>query len=196
MRDNGYVRMLTAALVLAAAATVLAGCNGGPGDRPQSPKAVVYMCEETGELFGIPVDLAGDEELFPPIVCPTTGKRTAVRATFYRRKSDGQPELYKLEKYTDDQIRRLERLQKSIPPEQREDVDPEGQLGSEGEGPMVKYPREENPQWRTPRPDQPVKNPQAELKEMQERYQNLMTVVPYDDPKWTKIYKREELSQW
>lgn len=180
MRDNRKQFHVLAALALA---TTIAGCGGGAGDEdaPTPLRYYVYECEDTGRRFGVPIDA----EVYPPIVCPETGKRTAVRAHFFVPKGGDEPELSYYTKYTDEQIRRMEAYRNSADPEQLEATPPAAMLNELGEYPLKKEPGSDR--WLT-WAEQQRRPAVADLKERKYPWE----VVP----KGIEVVDEDQIKQW
>jgi len=182
------ITVLTVACVVAGTMGVvwLAGCNGSNSDRPKAPKAQAYLCESCGHKFGMSLSIPVKQKLFPPIVCPKCGKRTAVRAYLYVPKGGGEPVIYRYEKYTDKQIEAMEKYRDSTPVEQLQFEDPETIFAMEQDAPLMKYADEDK--WFNPAKEPAKSRPFSEL---QTRFKNIIPVFPESWP----IEKRDNLKQ-
>ena len=166
---------------------VLAGCNGdAQNDRPRAPKAQAYLCEACGYGFGVPMNVPLKERLFPPMVCPKCKERTAVRATFYIPKDGGKPVLYKLTKYTDEQVKKMETYRDAIEEEHQGEQDPEGILAELGESAMEKYPDQDK--WFSPGKNPNLVKPFSEIRA---KFKHIIPMFPEDWP----VVPRDELKQ-
>lgn len=181
-------------LVLAATAgaLLLAGCNGGGGKGiPKSPKATSYLCEECKYVFGIPTDTPMTERIYPPMVCPQCSKRAAVQAFYYEPKAGGKPDLYKMLKYSDEQIRAFEAYIKSLPADSKNAPSPEEALAAEGFQTLEKYPGTDK--WLRTWGDKPEgRPPLTALNEIRDKYKS---IIPVFDKDWP-IKEAKEIKQW
>jgi DNA-directed RNA polymerase subunit RPC12/RpoP len=108
-------------LAMAAGALLLTGCGKKRSEGPKLPEAISFKCEKCGHIFGIATDTPQAERKFPPVVCPKCGERAAVQAYFYEPKAGGPPELYRLFKYSDKQIKEYEDTIKRLIAEHEQD---------------------------------------------------------------------------
>jgi hypothetical protein len=176
-------------LVMAAAAFLLVGCGGDDDNsgRPKLPQAQAYIDEATGEVFGVPLDLPPNKEVFPPILHPETGKPTLVRAYFYADKTSDKPTLYKMEKYTESQIKRFQEHQKTLTEDSPMEQTVEYVFATEGVAAQTKYVGDAK--WRRPTQDKPANIVRDEKKRL---FKN--GIMPVFDEKW-RMLKPEEIKQ-
>jgi hypothetical protein len=184
--------LMPAAVALAVVGLTLwaAGC-GKSEPKIKMAKAEAYHCENCQHVFGVPFGLSPSEKLFPPIVCPKCSQRTAVRASYYTPKGGGAPELYRLWRYTDKQIRICEKYIKSLP-EDSHAPSIEEVMGSEQTEQEIKYPSKGNKWLKAWGQSQQGMAMYEELNEMKARFKSTVEVF---DPEWP-IYEREDLKQW
>ncbi len=182
MTHQAHRRRAAIALLVclaAAGAVSLAGCgSGGARKVPKPPKRTPYVCENCGHKFTIPARLPPKEEVYPPFVCPKCNERTAVRANIYEFKGEQEPRIYSYEKYTEEQIRRMEEYREKTAPEVLKRRPPEMilmDIETGRGGPMIRY--EGTDRWL--RPDsRMLRSPYQLTKEVK----SLVQVVPEDWP--------------
>lgn len=184
---------LACVAILAAALVPLAGCGKGKEREIKAPKAQTHHCESCGVDFGVTFDReAVKKQVYPPFVCPKCGKRTAVRSILLMPKEGTEAVVYCYEKYSDEQIRQLEKIRNEIPEEQLvRGESPEGILNVEmGEagGPMIKYPGSDR--WLSPA------NPQDRqlFKPFDDRVKNYKSFMPIFPEGWP-TYEWDDLKQ-
>ena len=178
---------IVAALVVIVAIIMIFGIDCG-GGRPPIPgyterKAQTYICDETGEKFGVPVGA----KVFPPIQNPKTGKRTLVRAHVYVPKGGGEPKALWYSKYADAHIKAMEKYVKNTRPEMVRDMPPDAWLSQQNEGPMIKRP---DGQWVT---YQQLLHRQGFLSDIQRGAHGIFEVYPKN---WGPILTDEQIKQW
>jgi DNA-directed RNA polymerase subunit RPC12/RpoP len=185
------------AIAIVGGVVLLSGCNGGGGKQVSLPKARAYYCEDCKATFGVPLSLPVREQIYPPIVCPLCGKRSAVEAYYYMPKGaaeDAKPVLYSLVKYGDDQIKAFESYIRALPADDSPAEAPEVALAPETPGGFhmyVKYAGDDK--WLKSWGDSPqTKAPQAENAEKREKFKS---IFPVFDSEWT-VYPRDQLKQW
>lgn len=183
----GGIGVLTLAAV--ASIALLNGCGGSDANRPKLPKATSYYCESCQYIFGIPTDTPIRERVYPLMVCPKCGKRTVAQAFYYTPKAGGKPELYKLMKYSDDQIRAFEAYIKSQPVDSTEFMSPDEALALEGIQTYDKFAGTDK--WLRTWGAEPESRPN-QLQEMRSKFKSIITVF---DPEWP-IMPATEVKQW
>ena len=174
------VLMHVAMLVLFGSA--MRGCIGG-GEPPLPRQAAAYICEETGEKFGVPLGA----KVYPPIVNPRTGRRTLVRAHVYVPKAGGQPRALWCSKYTDQQIKAMEEYARKTPKEILADEPPLSRLAKQNDGSLIKKP---GGQWVTFQ--QRLEKPSLNI-DVGREAETIFEVYPED---WGEILEGDRLKQW
>lgn len=179
------------AAVMSVAVMLLAGC-GGPdkNEIPAPQKAISYVCENCGHQFGIPTDTPPKQRVFPPFVCPKCGERTAVEVSYYEERDTGKLIEYSRTKWTDEQIRFMERYVQETPEEELAVATPEMEMERRHMPPLVKYPSHPgSDHWfnpmRQPELDRPITGER-------ERFRSMVPRFPKDWP----IVEASELKQW
>lgn len=192
MTRTGRWMSVVGMVALATGAVMLAGCgDDGKANRPKTPKATSYLCESCKYVFGMPTDTPMRERRYPLMVCPECGKRSVVQAFYYEPKAGGEPELYKVLKYTDEQIKAFEAYLKSVPADDPNVPSPEEVMAVEGIKTMEKYPGTDK--WLRTWGDSPESRPtQTFLTEVREKYKSIIQVF---DSKWP-IREATEIKQW
>ncbi len=194
----GTVGILVLATV--AGALLLAGCGRNKkSEGPKMPEAVSFKCEKCGYIFGISTKTSQADRKFPPVVCPQCGERAAVQAYFYEPKAGGPPELYKMIKYSDKQIKEWEEYIKRLIAEHEQDPrnptpdqqPPDSQLATGEQFEIYeKYPDTDWLQtWGEKAQGRPgIQNDN----EIREKYKSL---APVFDPSWP-ILEAKDVKQW
>jgi len=157
-------------------------CNGNEPP-PARRKAQAYICEETSQKFGVPLEA----KVYPPIQNPTTGKRTLVRAHVHVPKGGGEPKALWYSKFTDQQIKFMEDYARKARPEELENNSPEGELASQNEGPLIKRP---GGRWITYQ--ERLENPELDPSVRKEA-QDYREIFPDD---WGEILEEDRIKQW
>ena len=177
---------IVAALIVIVAIIMIFGidCDGRPKIKGYTErKAKAYVCEESGEKFGVPLTA----RVFPPIQHPKTGKRTLVRAHVYIPKGGGEPKALWYSKYSDANIRAMEEYIKNTPPEMIEYMPPDAFLSEQNEGRMIKRP---GGRWVTYQQQQRAQGPLPDIKREAE---TIFEVYPKN---WGEILTDEQIEQW
>jgi len=177
---------IAAALIVIVAIVMVVGigCGGHPKPKGYTErKAKAYVCEVSGDKFGVPLMA----RVFPPIQHPETGKRTLVRAHVYVPKGGGEPKALWYSKFSDAHIKAMEEYIKSTPPEMVMDMPPDAFLSEQNEGPMIKRP---DGQWVTYQQQLRQQDLQPNIRQEAE---TIFEVFPEN---WGPILTDEQIKQW